>query len=139
VAKRPPDAVRDGGAHGSTKETEGTEMPFKIDPGEREWFTPSSQSDETEPFAIELRPLTGREKVTVWSRSQTDDTEAQIGAMYDVMILAATDWRNATASDGKPAPFEGRTSIESLPWDWVAEAYHRVIEMSTITPEQAGN
>ena len=109
-----------------------------IDPTVREFFIPDSEKDKDRPAEFELTGLTAREKLRVFARVQSEADASGADVIYEVLAMKCSGWRNVRGADGADLAFR-RELLDHLDSSLVVELYTRIMELSTLSAETAGN
>lgn len=106
-----------------------------IDPTRTYEFVPPSLAHLEDPGTLIVRALTVRERHRIYPRMGT--TQALSDTVWDVLETAVVGWKNFHDADGNPLEYDV-AYIDHLPDEYAMGGYEYIMELSRVTPEEAG-
>lgn len=102
-----------------------------------EWVPPSEEGKEN-PGTLILRPMTVRERQALYPKLNSTGLEAVSATVWAVLEKNVVGWRNFEDEAGNALEFDP-AYLDHLSDEFAVGAYERVLELSTMKAEEAGN
>lgn len=106
-----------------------------IDPTRTFEFVPPSQAVLESPGTLIVRALTVRERHRIYPRMGNVQTLSD--SVWEVLEHAVVGWKNFHDADGNELAYDV-AYIDHLPDEYAMGAYEYVMELSRVSPEEAG-
>lgn len=111
---------------------------ISIDPKRTfDWIPPSEEGKEN-PATLILRPMTVRERQAVYPKLNAASVQAVSDTVWAILEQNVVGWRNVKDAQGADLAFEVGL-LDHLSDDLAVGAYERILELSTMRAEEAGN
>ena len=111
---------------------------ISIDPKRTHEWIPPSEVGKDKPATLMLRPMTVRERQAIYPKLNGSSLQAVSDTVWDILEKQVVGWANFTDGDGNEIAFD-KELLDHLSDEVAVGAYERILELSTMKVEEAGN